>query len=84
VKKKATNARCGKVLILGFSQIGAESAWRTCNSSRSAGIREGKRRPAAFFENASKAENQIKAIRSFYRVSVERYRFRPDRRRRLG
>lgn len=59
-------------IILGFSQIGAESAWRNCNTrsvceaAEQSGIQ-------LLFENAEqKQENQIKAIRSFiaYRVDV--------------
>ena len=59
-------------IIVGFSQIGAESAWRKHNTqsiheaARSRGIR-------LLYENAEqKKENQIKAIRSFiaYRVDV--------------
>jgi len=62
----------GKKIIVGFSQIGAESAWRTCNTksvrdaARDAGIQ-------LVYENAEqKQENQIKAIRSFivYQVDV--------------
>ena len=59
-------------IIVGFSQIGAESAWRKHNTlsvheaAREKGIR-------LLYENAEqKRENQIKAIRSFiaYRVDV--------------
>ncbi len=59
-------------IIVGFSQIGAESAWRKHNTwsiheaARNKGIR-------LLYENAEqKQENQIKAIRSFiaYRVDV--------------
>jgi len=59
-------------IILGFSQIGAESAWRGCNTrsiqdaAAEAGIQ-------LLFENAEqKQENQIKALRSFivYQVDV--------------
>jgi len=59
-------------IILGFSQIGAESAWRKCNTrsvkeaAENAGVQ-------LLFENAEqKQENQIKAIRSFivYQVDV--------------
>ena len=59
-------------IILGFSQIGAESAWRNANSlsiqnaAAHAGIQ-------LLFANAEqKQENQIQAIRSFivYRVDV--------------
>jgi simple sugar transport system substrate-binding protein len=59
-------------LILGFSQIGAESAWRTCNS-RSVQEAAKEHGIQLLFENAEqKQENQIKAIRSFiaYRVDV--------------
>lgn len=59
-------------IIVGFSQIGAESAWRKHNtlSIREAAQEKGIR---LLFENAEqKQENQIKAIRSFiaYRVDV--------------
>lgn len=59
-------------IILGFSQIGAESAWRKCNtdSIKTAAMKEGVQ---LLFENAEqKQENQIKAIRSFivYQVDV--------------
>ena len=61
-----------KQITVGFSQIGAESAWRKHNTlsvheaAREKGIR-------LLYENAEqKRENQIKAIRSFiaYRVDV--------------
>lgn len=59
-------------LILGFSQIGAESAWRKCNtrSIKEAAANAGVQ---LLFENAEqKQENQIMAIRSFivYQVDV--------------
>jgi simple sugar transport system substrate-binding protein len=64
-------------LILGFSQIGAESAWRTCNSrsvqeaAAAAGIQ-------LLFSNAEqKQENQIKAIRSFIAYQVDVIAFVP-------
>ena len=64
-------------LILGFSQIGAESAWRGCNSqsikaaAENAGIQ-------LLFENAEqKQENQIKAIRSFIAYQVDVIAFVP-------
>jgi len=69
-KKPAENQE--KKIIVGFSQIGAESAWRTCNTAsvrdaaQTAGIQ-------LIYENAEqKQENQIKAIRSFivYQVDV--------------
>lgn len=59
-------------IILGFSQIGAESAWRKCNtrSVKEAAANAGVQ---LLFENAEqKQENQIMAIRSFivYQVDV--------------
>jgi galactofuranose transport system substrate-binding protein len=68
-----TNDKCNKTqIILGFSQIGAESSWRTCNtkSIKEAAAEEGIQ---LLYANAEqKQENQIKAIRSFivYRVDV--------------
>ncbi len=59
-------------LILGFSQIGAESAWRKCNSLSIKEAAES-RGVQLLFENAEqKQENQIKALRSFivYQVDV--------------
>lgn len=64
-------------LILGFSQIGAESAWRKCNTrsvqdaAAAAGIQ-------LIFANAEqKQENQIKAIRSFIAYQVDVIAFVP-------
>ncbi len=66
------NINAKKNIIVGFSQIGAESAWRTCNTqsmqdaAAEAGIQ-------LLYSNAEqKQENQIKAIRSFivYQVDV--------------
>jgi simple sugar transport system substrate-binding protein len=59
-------------IIIGFSQIGAESAWRTCNtlSMQTAAAEAGIQ---LIYSNAEqKQENQIKAIRSFivYQVDV--------------
>ncbi len=58
-------------IIVGFSQIGAESAWRTCHTesvkaaAAAAGIQ-------LVYENAEqKQENQIKAIRSFIAYQVD-------------
>ncbi len=64
-------------LILGFSQIGAESAWRNCNTRS---IREAADEAGIqlLFENAEqKQENQIKAIRSFIAYQVDVIAFVP-------
>lgn len=59
-------------IIVGFSQIGAESAWRTCNTKSIMEAAE-KNGIQVIYSNAEqKQENQIKAIRSFivYQVDV--------------
>ncbi|MBR1615983.1 MAG: ABC transporter substrate-binding protein [Treponema sp.] len=70
--KKTRTAAEPNPVLLGFSQIGAESAWRTYHSKniRAAADEAGVQ---LLFSNAEqKQENQIKAIRSFiaYRVDV--------------
>lgn len=67
----------GEGLILGFSQIGAESAWRKCNteSIKKAAAENGVQ---LLFENAEqKQENQIKALRSFIAYQVDVIAFVP-------
>lgn len=68
----AENEQSTQNIIIGFSQIGAESAWRTCNtqSMQTAAAEAGIQ---LVYSNAEqKQENQIKAIRSFivYQVDV--------------
>src|SRR5512144_1223950 len=60
-----------KKIVLGFSQIGAESEWRTANTesikqaAKDAGIE------LKFADAQQKQENQIKAIRSFIAQKVD-------------
>ena len=64
-------------IVLGFSQIGAESEWRTANSesikssAKDAGI------DLKFSDAQQKQENQIKAIRSFIAQKVDVIAFSP-------
>ncbi|AGL17283.1 ABC transporter substrate-binding protein [Actinoplanes sp. N902-109] len=64
-------------LTLGFSQVGAESGWRTANtksiqeSAAAAGI------DLKFSDAQGKQENQIKAIRSFITQRVDVIAFSP-------
>jgi galactofuranose transport system substrate-binding protein len=66
----------GKI-TLGFSQVGAESGWRTANtksiqdSAKAAGI------DLKFSDAQQKQENQIKAIRSFIQQKVDIIAFSP-------
>ena len=63
--------------ILGFSQIGAESAWRNCHTrsvqdaAAAAGVQ------LLYFNAEQKQENQIKAIRSFIAYQVDVIAFVP-------
>ncbi|EGI76032.1 ABC transporter substrate-binding protein [Hylemonella gracilis] len=66
-----------KPLVMGFSQVGAESEWRTANSesiksaAKEAGIE------LKFSDAQQKQENQIKAIRSFIAQKVDVIAFSP-------
>src|ERR1700712_2242223 len=66
-----------KKIVLGFSQVGAESAWRTANTesiksaAKDAGIE------LKFSDGQQKQENQIKAIRSFIAQKVDVIGFSP-------
>ena len=67
----------GKKITMGFSQIGAESEWRTANTesvkkaAADAGIE------LQFSDAQQKQENQIKAIRSFIAQGVDIIAFVP-------
>ena len=64
-------------IVLGFSQVGAESEWRTANtesiksSAKDAGI------DLKFSDAQQKQENQIKAIRAFIAQKVDVIAFSP-------
>jgi len=64
-------APAGKKLVVGFSQIGAESAWRTAEteSIRSEGAKRGI--DLRFSDAQQKQENQIKALRAFLAQGVD-------------
>lgn len=67
----------GKIVV-GFSQIGAESAWRVANTESI--VSEAKKRPnidLKFSDAQQKQENQIKAIRSFISQDVDVIAFSP-------
>lgn len=66
-----------KEIVLGFSQIGAESEWRTANTNsiRSAATEAGIK--LKFSDAQQKQENQIKALRSFIAQRVDVIAFSP-------
>ncbi|WP_438349510.1 ABC transporter substrate-binding protein [Paenibacillus sp. FA6] len=77
VTDTATDTSSDKKIVLGFSQVGAESGWRTANttsiqdSAKEAGI------DLKFSDAQQKQENQIKAIRSFIQQKVDVIGFSP-------
>ncbi|MFG6414630.1 ABC transporter substrate-binding protein [Roseateles sp. DC23W] len=70
-------AAFAKPLTMGFSQVGAESEWRTANTAsiksaaKEAGI------TLKFADAQQKQENQVKAIRSFIAQKVDVIAFSP-------
>src|SRR6476660_6219779 len=66
-----------KPVIVGFSQIGAESGWRTANteSIKSEAAKRGVE--LKFADAQQKQENQIKALRSFIAQGVDVIAFSP-------
>jgi ABC-type sugar transport system substrate-binding protein len=78
-KKDTSTSDSGgaKKIVLGFSQVGAESGWRTANtksvqeSAAAAGIE------LKFLDAQQKQENQIAAIRSFIQQKVDVISFSP-------
>src|SRR5436305_11376760 len=66
-----------KKIVVGFSQIGAESGWRTANTD-SIKSEAAKRGVELMFSDAQqKQENQIKALRSFIAQGVDVIAFSP-------
>src|SRR5690606_13019090 len=67
----------GDTIVMGFSQVGAESGWRTANTesikeaAAAAGIE------LKFSDAQQKQENQIAAIRSFISQQVDIIAFSP-------
>src|SRR5262249_24902984 len=73
----AEDAKPSKKLCVGFSQVGAESGWRTANteSIKSEAAKRGV--DLRFSDAQQKEENQIKAIRSFIAEGVDVIAFSP-------
>jgi simple sugar transport system substrate-binding protein len=74
----AGSAIAADKIVVGFSQIGAESAWRVANTESITS--EAKSRPnieLKFSDAQQKQENQIKAIRSFISQGVDVIAFSP-------
>jgi simple sugar transport system substrate-binding protein len=73
----AIPAFAAKPLVIGFSQVGAESEWRTANT---ASIKDAARKAGVtlkFADAQQRQENQVKAIRSFIAQHVDVIAFSP-------
>jgi ABC-type sugar transport system substrate-binding protein len=70
-KKAAPGEKTYQDLIVGFSQIGAESEWRTANTKSIKDEAERLGVELIFSDAQQKQENQIKAIRAFIAQQVD-------------
>src|ERR1700674_4431233 len=66
-----------KKLVVGFSQVGAESGWRTANTDSIKAEAAKRGIDLRFSDAQQKEENQIKAIRSFIAEGVDVIAFSP-------
>ncbi|MBX3095742.1 MAG: ABC transporter substrate-binding protein [Fimbriimonadaceae bacterium] len=73
----ATPAEPTKKLVIGFSQIGAESGWRTANTKSIQDEAKKRGHDLKFSDAQGDQENQIKAIRSFIAQGVDVIAFAP-------
>jgi simple sugar transport system substrate-binding protein len=64
-------------IVLGFSQIGAESEWRTANTESIKSAAATSNIDLRFSDAQQKQENQIKALRSFIAQKVDVIAFSP-------
>lgn len=67
----ATAPAADKKLVVGFSQVGAESAWRTAETKSIRGEAEKRGVDLKFADAQGKQANQIMAIRSFVAQKVD-------------
>jgi len=74
---KATDGGGKKVIVVGFSQIGAESDWRKANTESIKAEAKTRGIDLQFSDAQQKQENQIKAIRSFIAQGVDVISFSP-------
>ena len=72
-----TKAPKDERIVLGFSQIGAESEWRTANTESIKSAAATMNIDLRFADAQQKQENQIKALRSFIAQKVDVIAFSP-------
>ena len=72
VAEEATEPAGNELTVVGFSQVGAESDWRTANTeSMKATFTEENGYKLIFDDAQQKQENQIKAVRNFIQQDVD-------------
>lgn len=76
---KSTSGSAGDndKLVIGFSQVGAESEWRTANTKSMQDAIKDAGHELKFSDAQQKQENQIKALRSFIAQKVDAIVFSP-------
>jgi len=74
---KSENSSEPHQITLGFSQIGAESEWRTANTTSIKDAAAAENIKLKFSDAQQKQENQIKAVRSFIAQKVDVISFSP-------
>jgi galactofuranose transport system substrate-binding protein len=74
---KSSAGDAAKPIVLGFSQIGAESEWRTANTKSVQSAATDAGITLRFSDAQQKQENQIKALRSFIAQRVDVIAFSP-------
>jgi ABC-type sugar transport system substrate-binding protein len=70
-------ALAAKPLVIGFSQVGAESEWRTANTRSIKEAAKQQNITLRFADAQQRQENQVKAIRSFIAQRVDIIAFSP-------
>lgn len=70
-------AIAAKPLVIGFSQVGAESEWRTANTRSIKDAAKQENITLRFADAQQRQENQVKAIRSFIAQRVDIIAFSP-------
>jgi simple sugar transport system substrate-binding protein len=72
-----TTSTAAEQITVGFSQVGAESAWRTANTQSVQSEAEKRGIELKFADAQQKQENQIRAIRTFIAQKVDVIAFSP-------
>lgn len=68
----------GNLIVVGFSQVGAESEWRVANTeSMKSALSEGNGYELIYDDARNEQENQIRAIRTFIQQDVDYIVFSP-------